>query len=129
MIVLLFMLADNGHATFEIADPANQIIEDLQNPEESEALPPSDAGGDLTIQKTGSTPCSKYLDDQKGQTVEYWSALNWLEGYVDGAGPGLINSPGDTDRMALWIAGYCSDNLSDELAEAAGAFVQTQQRE
>lgn len=129
LVIFLFMLAGNGHATFEISDPANQIIEDLQNSEKGEAPPPSSAGGDLTIQKTGSTACSKFMDDQKGQTVGYWSALNWLEGYVDGADAGLIKSPVDTDRMALWIADYCSDNPSDELAEAASTFVQTQQRE
>lgn len=119
------MLADYGHATFELADPANQIIDAQENPEKGEVLPPADVDGDLTIQKAGSTACKQYLAYQEGQTVEYWSALNWLEGYMDGAGPGLIKGPEDTDRMALWIADYCSNKPSSTLTGAAHAFVQS----
>ena len=125
LIIGLCLLAGTTPATFEIADPAAEVIDDLENAETSEGPLPSETGGDLVVQANGNTPCDAYLSYEQKRSVEYWAAINWLQGFIDGASPGLINSSDDTDMMALWIETYCRENSNDSLKQAATSLVDT----
>jgi len=134
-IVMLCLLSSMAHGTFEHKDPAAKVIEELQNDSEGESLPPGDGintFAEWNSKSVGSTACSKYLSYRQERSISYWSSLYWLQGFINGAGYQRYMTLDDsrlityhnTESMALWIENHCSENPSNNLAEAAAAFVE-----
>ena len=135
LIVMLCLISGMAHGTFELQDPAAIVIEELQNDSKGDPLPPVDGFDNFAEWKSksvGSTACSKYLSYRQERSISYWSSLYWLQGFINGAGyqpymtldDSRLITYHNTESMALWIENHCSENPSDNLAEAAAAFVE-----
>jgi len=135
LIVMLCLISGIAHGTFEHQDPAEKVIEDLKNDSEGESLPAGDgidSFAEWNSKSVGSTTCSKYLSYRQERSISYWSSLYWLQGFINGAGYQRYMTLDDsrlityhnTESMALWIENHCSENPSNNLAEAAAAFVE-----
>ena len=133
-IVMLCLISGMAQGTFELQDPAAMLIEELQNDSKEDSLPPGDGFDNFAewnSKSVGSTACSKYLSYRQERSISYWSSLYWLQGFINGAGYQRYMTLDDsrlityhnTESMALWIESHCSENPSDNLAEAAAAFV------
>ena len=137
LIVALCLPAGTGMAydTFELSDPANEIMEDLDKDAEKEAAPKGDeneAWGKWAGWGLGNTACSEYVSYRQGRSKWYWSRLYWLQGFADGArhlqagdsdGPRL-SADLEPESMAAWVEDYCLSNPDVSLAHAGGAYVE-----
>jgi hypothetical protein len=133
-IIPLCLLAGTAYATFEIKDPANQIMDELQKEQEEKADQQRDTAGNSATQvshQAGNTPCSDFVSYQKQGGRNYRESLDWMVGFIEGAryqqaGPqGTSGSSVNLDAGAVsaWTVGYCQENLQNKLVEAAAVFI------
>jgi hypothetical protein len=120
-IFVLCLAAGMAHGdTFELSDPAAEIMEEYQEytknrevSEVNENYPAEAVSG-----AAGDTVCSEYLVYKQEQSQRYWSGLYWVQGFMEGAG-----DPHDTSETASWLENYCHEHPSSSLARAAEAFM------
>jgi len=131
LIVVLCLLAGATYATFEIADPATQINDELEkDTEEQEAAldDGEDSWGESANRGIGSTPCTKYLLGREEGSDSYITSVYWLRGFVnlqfESQGVPGLSTDQDTELMALWVENHCLKNPLDSLAQAAEGFVE-----
>jgi len=140
-VVVLCLVAGMTHAdTFELADPAAEIMEDLNKPKNEQQSPddaymtPSladDFWGDWTREGVGNTTCKEHLSHKRDSTEQYSLNLLWLQGFVDGVayqrfitlGDDRLSPVYEPDSLDIWIENYCGENPPDSLFQAATAFI------
>ena len=107
LTVCLALFAIQAYATFELSDPANQMMEELEE--------------DAWINQ-GESACKNYVKNRRKNNEAYFASLKWLIEYGETAPPELAASL-DPDGMARWIDGYCLANPERRLAEAADEYL------
>ena len=110
LILCLSLLAAPAFATFELADPANEAIEEDM---EDEWL------------NQGEVPCKHFAKDRQRNNAAYFAALKWIMVYVEATNPEIAAAT-DPNAMTRWINGYCLENPGEPLAEATKAYLLTQ---
>ncbi len=134
-IISLCLLAGSVQATFELQDPANQIMDELEKEQEEKTEQQSDSAGNSATQanhQAGNTPCSDFVIYQIQGGRNYRESLDWMVGFIEGArylqaGPQGISGHSvmvDKSAVSAWTVGYCLDNSQDELVEAAVVFIE-----
>ena len=134
-IIPLCLLAGAAYATFEIKDPANQIMDELQKEQEEKADQQRDTAGNSATQvshQAGNTPCGDFVMYQKQGGRNYRESLDWMVVFIEGAryqqaGPqGITGNSVDLDSGAVsaWTVGYCQENPQDKLIGAAAVFIE-----
>ena len=128
------MAGTNHGTTFELADPAAQMLEEEQNEAKEDVQPQGDANdtrSNWAINGVGNTACNEHVSYKQEFSQWYWSNLYWLQGFITGAGYQQFKTLGysrlspdhDPDSMAIWVDTYCRENPHDGLAQVAQAFV------
>lgn len=130
-IIVLCLLAGTAYATFEVADPATQINDELQKEAEEREAAQDDADdswGESANRGIGSTACSTYLVGRQEGSESYTTSLYWLRGFVnlqfESLGVPILSTDQDTELMALWVENHCLKNPQHKLAQAAEGFVE-----
>lgn len=131
----LCLFAGSALATFEIQDPANQIIDEYEKEKKEQAEEQLDAveyAAMLPDYQAGNTTCSAFVIFQELNSRHYQESLDWMQGFIQGAryrqaGPegGPEHSVSlDADALSAWTLGYCSQNPENELIQAASVFIE-----
>lgn len=120
--------------TFELSDPAAEIMQEQEEAQTSDEAPRSGAdpvAGGERFGGIGGTTCSEHLSAREESSGQYALNLYWLQGFIDGVGYQRRITLGDdrlspdyeAESMWSWIAGYCVKNPAASLTGAAWAFV------
>lgn len=131
-VVLCLVAATARSGTFELADPAAEILKEQQSPDY--AQPESDTEVvvvEWTGNGVGETVCGKHTAYKQVTPGRYQSNLYWLQGFIDGVayqrfvtlGDNRLNPVYDPDSMEAWIENYCIENPPETLDQAARAFL------
>jgi len=134
-ITTLCLLASAAHATFEIQDPANQIIDEYEKEKKEQSEQKRDAAeysAALPSYKAGNTTCSAFVTYQELNSRHYRESLDWMQGFIQGARYRLAGPEGvpehsvnlDASALSAWTMGYCLQNPQNELIQAAGVFIE-----
>lgn len=134
-IISLCLLAGAAHATFEIQDPANQIMEELDKEQEEKTDQQRDAAeysAMLPTYQAGNTTCSAFVTFQELNSRHFQESLDWMQGFIQGAryrqaGPEGVPDHSvnlDADALSAWTMGYCLQNPENELIQAAVVFIE-----
>lgn len=140
LIVLLYLTAGVTHATFELEDPAVNVYEGMPDKTDGESstqkTPPHPASGagktNIISSGIGRTACSDFLTNAAERSRLYWSGLYFIQGFIDGAAYQQLRTVGEyglgsgheAKTIELWIGDYCREHPGENLAQAAGAFVE-----
>ena len=126
--------------TFELTDPAAEIMEELnkhkeeQQSQDNPDTRPGEADvlwGEWTVAGIGQTTCNDHLSHKQGSSEQYALNLLWMQGFIDGVGYQRFITLGDDrlrpvyepDSMEIWIENYCSENPPDSLMRAVESFI------
>jgi hypothetical protein len=141
IVIALCLIAGMAHAgTFELADPAAEIMEEQNNPKNDQQPQDGDHGtsseaGDLwgkwTGKGIGNTACNEHVSYKQESSEQYRLNLFWLQGFIDGVGYQRFITLGDyrlspvyeSDSMEIWIENYCSENPLESLFQAVESFI------
>jgi len=134
-IIFLCLLASAAHATFEIQDPANQIIDELDKEQAEKADQQRDAAeysAMLPTYQAGNTTCSAFVTFKELNSRHYQESLDWMQGFIQGAryrqaGPEGVPEHSvnlDSSAVSAWTVGYCLEYPQNELIQAAGVFIE-----
>ena len=105
----LCLIAATAQATFELKDPANEAMEDV----------------DKDAWKTmADASCKNYVKGREKNNETYFSALKWLLEYFNTEAPRLAADL-DPNEAANRVDVYCRQNPSDSLKNAADDYLQT----
>lgn len=131
--VALCLVAGMAHSdTFELADPAAEILKEQQSPDYAQ---PEGDDEVVIVEWTGNgvgeTVCSMHTAYKQVTPDRYQSNLNWLQGFIDGVayqryvtlGDNRLNPVYDPDSMEAWVENYCIENPPESLDQAARAFL------
>ena len=131
-VVLCLVAGTAQSGTFELADPAAEILKEQQSPDYAQ---PEGDDEIVVVEWTGSgagaTICGKHTAYKQVTPDLYQSNLHWLQGFIDGVayqrfvtlGDNRLNPVYDPDSMEAWIENYCIENPPASLAQAAKAFL------
>lgn len=80
---------------------------------------------------TGEDSCSEYIGAigeyrHRGNPTDHRAHINWIKGFITGinwAKDSDVAKDLDEEAVANWVDGYCRENLSSTVAEAAAALV------
>jgi len=126
--------------TFELTDPAAEIMEEVNKPKEEQqsqdnpdtrSSEADDLWGEWTVVGIGQTTCNDHVSHKQGSSEQYALNLLWMQGFIDGVGYQRFITLGD-DRlrpvyepasMDIWIENYCSENPPDSLMRAVESFI------
>lgn len=149
LFTLLCLFTGMVHAgTFELQDPAAQIMEEEKNADqEAQAdadtgdMPDyvNDTGGswnsgtDLSAEGIGNIMCSDHVASGKTAPGQHGINQYWLQGFIDGVAYQRFITLGDhrlepvyePEEMEVWIEEYCNENQPDSLFDAARAFLKS----
>lgn len=120
--------------TFELSDPAAEIMQEREEAQKSGEAPRSGADpvpGGERFEGIGGTKCGEHLSASEESSGQYALNLYWLQGFIDGVGYQRGITLGDDrlspdyepESMWSWIAGYCVKNPAASLTDAAWEFV------
>ena len=109
LTAILCLVAAPAQATFELKDPANEAMQDVE---------------DESWKKMADASCRKYVKSREKNNDTYFAALKWLLEYYREQAPDLAASL-DPNDIAGWVEGYCRQNPSDELNTAADGYLET----
>lgn len=134
LIILFSLPASASQAdTFELSDPAAEIMNEQSNPKEPAPLPDFDMDtvAEWTSDGMGSTTCSQHLINRQESGQEYGLNLQWLQGFIEGVayqrfvtlGDNRLRPDTNLEETALWIENYCIENPFDDLQGAARAYL------
>jgi hypothetical protein len=135
-IVVFCLLAELAWASFELEDPAKILKKDV----DALGKPVASAEGDSAqavdatylIMGEGTISCGEYVASSQAQEQMYFSALNWVQGFMTAINikrseeigkPSLIGNDLDPDSASLWLEKYCRENPLNRLDDAALALV------
>ena len=135
LIVTLSLPTVMAQGTFELADPAQEIFDDLQNGARQAPLQQVDAndsGGEWAIEGVSDIACSEFMAYRQERSSLYLSSLYWLQGFINGAvyqrfeaaDDSRLDALNDPDLIVPWVENYCRENPVDILALAAIAFIE-----
>lgn len=121
LIFVICLAAGMAHGnTFELSDPAAEIMEEYQEYAKNREVSGEDENytDPAVSAAAGDMVCKEYLAYQQEQSERYWSGLYWVQGFMEGAG-----DPHDAAETASWIENYCQEHPSSSLTRAAEAFM------
>ena len=141
LFIVLCLVAGLASAdTFELTDPAAEIMEEVNKPKEEQqsqnnpdtrSSEADDLWGEWTVVGIGQTTCNDHVSHKQGSSEQYALNLLWMQGFIDGVGYQRFITLGD-DRlrpvyepasMDIWIENYCSKNPPDSLMRAVESFI------
>ena len=122
-IVLLLLLFGITAADFELKDPSQESMEDVN-------ASVSEAQGDRAVDGAGVKSCYDYQLDSKKNNPMHYTDLNWAKGFITGVnyihtekfGKSRLGTGLDLDALRLWIDNYCLRHPGETLAGASAAL-------
>ena len=96
LFTVLSLVAGMAHAdTFELTDPAAEIMDELNKPKEEQqsqnnpdtgSSAADDLWGEWTVAGIGQTTCNDHVSHKQGSSEQYALNLLWMQGFIDGVG-------------------------------------------
>ncbi len=108
LIAILLLVATPAAATFEISDPANELLEEVE---------------DDSWMEQGEVACKRYVKNRRKQNSNYLAAIKWLVEYSATMLPESAPQP-DLNDMTRWIDAWCLEQPDEPLSAAARAYLE-----
>lgn len=133
LLMLCLVASAASGDTFELADPAAEILEEQNNPE-AQGLSEVDYEEidiDWMSGGFGDIACAEHISLKQDDKQAYQANLHWLQGFIDGVryqrfitlGDNRLSPDYNPDLMALWIEQHCQENSPSSLDQAARAYL------
>jgi len=91
------------------------------------------AWGDYSVKGEGNYSCPEYASAKRSNTAKLYSSMSWVQGFITGMNYQRSRDEGSDSfiaqdipaaSIARWIENYCREHPSDDVADAAEAFVE-----